>query len=444
MENLEGKFRSSDSVRQREAFQDQRLSESKNRLLREAERKLLAHFQKNKIENAKILESRVSNLDIKEDADSGGLMYSGKVIVAASFLSGRQTKRTELSIDIIDNQISINEKQVEAALAESKAPEEAVETSSGGTVTASLQDFKLIDDGSKYLKVYHKAAYGDLEPIGAVSKAEYVECADKCALLKSMLQDEAVAWPATIQFTSTFKEPTVTAADKSEEVPQYKVKAFVGSPIEVTASEDISFKAKVADSFRLSTEAEQKSFDDLQNRITQRAVVSLMDALRPKMGNFRIRDTKTSYDVENRSGKVTIQAEMLDGKNTKIVPLEVTISGDVMSLPTIEQVTSLLQNTKVVESAIETTTEQKFDDALVKTATPMAPTNTGYQEVLRLPKDFLPQSLKEGDIIEADGLRYKLVSKSEGQLSNVRDSASHWLFERVRDYGTPMYRVENY
>jgi hypothetical protein len=443
MENLEGKFRSSDSLRQREAIQDQKLSESKNKLLREAERKLLAHFHKNKIENAKILESRVSNLDIKEDADSGSVLYSGKVIVAASFLSGRQTKRAELSIDIIDNQISIDDKQVESALAGSKGPEEVTEFSSSGAITASLQDFKLVDDGSKYLKVYHTAAYGDLEPIGAVSKAEYVECADKCALLKSMLQDEAVAWPATIQFTSTFKDPIITAAVKSEEVPQYKTKAFE-APIEVAASEDISFKAKIADSFRLSTEAEQKTFDDLQNRITQRAVVSLMDALRPKIGNFRIKDTKTSYDTENRSGKVTVQAEMLDGRDMKVIPLEVTISNDVMSLPTFEQVTSLLKNTKVVESAIEATTEQKFDDVLVKTATPMAPTNTGYQEVLRLPKDFLPQSLKEGDVIEADGLRYKLVSKSEGQLSNVRDSASHWLFERVRDDSSPMYRVENY
>jgi len=409
-----------------------------------AERKLQEYFQAKRLTAAKVLSTQIDNLDITEDSDSGSLMFTGKIVAKVSFIDDNQLKTAELPVTVLDSQLALVDKEIEKALSEASA--EAEEAPIDPTkVTASLTDFKVVDDGTKYLKVYHTAAYGDLEPIGAVSKDEYTEAEGLEALLTEMFKDEATSWPADVSFEGEFTEPEITEASPAPEDVQYVVK--VDPSLEKEAEEEVNmeYRYKSHDNIRLSVEKEKMNYDALQSRITQRAIVTLSDSLRSnRMGTFKIKDASTTYDPETKMGTVVVQTELLDGRDTKLISLEVAINGESMTLPTIDQVTSMLKEAKPVENKPVIKKEAKKKRSLEKKAGAMSPSNTDYQEVLRMPKDFLPKSLKEGDVIEVDGLRWKLTSKSEGQLSKQKDTASHWLFERVRGYEKPIYKQESY
>jgi len=456
MENFEGKHRAYDPVKHHDSRIETRLSEIKYRILRSAERKLLSYLR-DKIYNIKIADSKISALEIKEDLESGEAIYSGKVDIITTFLQKNQIKKADFSVAIVESQPEIVAEEIQKAIENSSeivtvAPDVLTENT---TVQASLKNFKIVDDGSKYLKIYHAAAYGDLEPIGAISKDEYSQCTTKADLLKAVFQDEALAWPASVEFTDEFTEPTIVAS--TVEPPIYKVKAESEPKKVVPVTEDLTSKFKSADTFRFNLEAAQNNYNELQRRIEQRAVIALADSLKAnRMGNFKIKKAETSYNSESKIGKVVVHTELLDGKDVKVIPFEIQINDTSMTLPTKEQIVSLLKETKIVESAesvpeIKMGTEQKETLAKetnsTKEASSNAPPMWGYQEILRIPKEYLPASLKEGDVIEADGLRYRLVSKSEGQLDKGRDSAPHWMFERVHDTSIekgnqPIYRVD--
>ena len=231
--------------------------------------------------------------------------------------------------------------------------------------------------------------------------------------------------------------------------PEAKQKYEEMADLVKTHAASLDWKYKATDNIRMHLEAERENFDALKTRIVQRAIVALADSLRSsRLGNFKIKEAETDYDVDSRMGKVVVQTELLDGRDKKILPLEVIIAGDNMTLPTLSEVTSLLESTKAIVESEEVPAVLKKTASkkpVKKKAGAMSPTNDDYQEVLRLPKDFLPASLKEGDVIEVDGLRYALRSKSEGQLSKQKDTGSHWTFERVRDpYMKAIYRQESY
>jgi len=452
MESFEGKFMGYDPVRHRDAAIENRLSETKNKLMYSAERKLQAFLNSKKIVGARVLSTRVDKLDITEDVETGSPVFTGKIIAEVSFLDKQQEKTAMVPVVIVDGTPEVVASEVEKALETATVAEVAASELTSTKVTASLNEFKLVDDGTKYLKVYHTAAYGDLEPIGAVSKEEYDGCGDKTSLLTEMFKDEAVSWPAAVEFTGEFKEPAIEKAAHSEEKPYYVVKAWE-TPTDVVENTNTDYKFKSFDNIRFAMEQEELKYNDLKKRIGQRASVVLADAFRSrKLGNVKITNIATEYDNDSQSGKVIIETELLDGKDAKVVPFEIKVSGLSMELPDLGQIASLLKKAETVEARNEKLEKEKKAAAeaekkvkgVKKQATPMAPPNIGYQEVLRLPKDFLPASLKEGDIIEVDGLYWKLSSKSEGQLSNQRDTASHWTFVRVPNERNPVYKQQSY
>jgi len=226
MESFEGKFMGYDPVRHRDAAIENRLSETKNKLMYSAERKLQAFLNSKKIVGARVLSTRVDKLDITEDVETGSPVFTGKIIAEVSFLDKQQEKTAMVPVVIVDGTPEVVASEVEKALETATVAEVAASELTSTKVTASLNEFKLVDDGTKYLKVYHTAAYGDLEPIGAVSKEEYDGCGDKTSLLTEMFKDEAVSWPAAVEFTGEFKEPAIEKAAHSEEKPYYVVKAW--------------------------------------------------------------------------------------------------------------------------------------------------------------------------------------------------------------------------
>lgn len=454
MENLEGKFKSADPSRRKDATDDFRLSEVKTKLRHSAERVLQAHLSR--VAGAKIIGSRVAKLDIVENATTGLPTLSGRVLTEVSFIDGKQIKVATVPVAILNGQPTVIADELKTALDAATVPAEASTNSSSTSVTASLSDFKVVDDGTRYLKIYHTAAYGDLEPIGAVSKDEYVTAADKGTLLSEMFKDEAVSWPAEVNFTGTFDEPAIVEKIATEAI-QYKVKAVKSDEVpvvEAAAEDHSSFKFSQTDSTRFTMEASQKNYNDLKARIEQRAHSAFMDHCRThQIGSVKIKNSTSSWDADSGVGEIKIEAEVLDGKDTKLVPFTVGINGSRMSLPDFSNLSAMLKEAKVVTHVVEGENIYKNinlekDAALEKKALASTPQKQNYQEVLRLPKDFLPASLKEGDVISVDGLRWKLTSKSEGSLSNEKDSALYWLFEKVHagsaDGGKPNYRQESY
>lgn len=440
MDNLEGRFKAYDSARRKESADEHRLSDVKAKLIYSAERRLRPHLLK--IAGAKILSTKIDTLDISEDPDTGAPVLSGKVISEVAFISGKTEKIATIPVTVVEGEPEIIVRDIETALENAVPAKEAIVSAASAVVTASLSDFKVVDDGTRYLKIYHTAAYGDLEPIGAVSKEEYVS-SDKKTLLSEMLKDEAVAWPADVTFTGEFTEPAIIEAAVPADV-HYVVKADPALTKE--AEVDQTWNYKVTDSTRLAAEAAQKSLDDMKSRVTQRALSAFTDAWKSRgTGNVKIKNTASTWELASGVGEITIEAEVTDGKEVKLVPFKVAVSGNTMRLPDFTQLSAMLKEAKVISNVKQGENTTK-NIVLEKKATPMSPNKNDFQEVIRLPKDFLPASLKEGDVIEVDGLRYKLSSKSEGQLSNERDTASYWTFTRCDNHNSskPVYKQQAY
>jgi hypothetical protein len=441
MEPLDGKFKAVDAARRKDSADDHRLAEAKARLVLKAERSLTAHLRT--VAGAKILDTKFDNLSVTDSTESNSLVYTGKIIAQVSFLDGAQEKIANVPVNVTNSEVEIVDTAVKEALSSATLKQEAPVATSSSVVTAALNGFKVVDDGSRYLKIYHTAAYGDLEPIGAVSKDEY-NTADKKVLLSEMLKDEAVSWPADVNFVGEFAEPSVIEAHTAEEA-RFVVKAD-SRELPAGTEDDLAWKDKIADSSRLAAEAAQKNYDTLKSRVTQRAMSAFTDAWKTRgTGNIKVKNTTSSWEPESGVGDITIEAEVLDGKETKLVPFKVSVSGNNMKLPDFANLSAMLKEAKVVATEI-TGENTKKNIPLTKKATPMSPNNTGFQEVVRLPKDFLPATLKVGDVVEVDGLHYKLASKSEGQLSKEKDTASYWTFTRCpNDWGNPpVYKQDAY
>jgi hypothetical protein len=402
-----------------------------------AEKLVIAKLQKKRAEGIKIVASTLTDLVAKEDTKSSALLYSGKLKVVATFTDGRQIKKADLSVALIDNDLVINDKVLDTELKAAPAVEASISEAKSSNVKASLEDFKVVNDGSKYLKIYHSAAYGDISPIGAVSKSEYTECVNKEALLKDMFSDEAQGWPATVNFKGTFKEPTIVdKISRDEEI--YKVKAWTTESPKTPEESPLATSYKTFEGTRFALEAHKKSLDDLKDRISQRAMVSLTDSLKSKAAALKLKHISTEYDLETRAGKVCLEAEMMDGKDYKMVPLEVFVSGDGMKLPTFEQITALLKSAKSIDREIKSTSVPAYmtSDAVVP-VTKKADGGIGSTvlppDTLRVNRETLPKSLNVGDIIELDDDRWELTSKSDDQLSTQKDSDPHWTFKKVRN-----------
>lgn len=100
-----------------------------------------------------------------------------------------------------ENDIEVTSEDIQANINEAmNAAEEHSEH-----VIASLSGFKLIDDGTNYLKVSH----ADLQDakLGVVGKNEYATSRDRAALLQGMLKDALLSMPVT--FIGEFAEPTI-------------------------------------------------------------------------------------------------------------------------------------------------------------------------------------------------------------------------------------------
>jgi len=138
------------------------------------------------------------------DPNNSSFMFSGSISVTAD--SGALLNPVVgVNMTVNSNDIEVTSEDIPANI---NSALNAAEEHSTETVTASLDAFKLIDDGSKYLKVSH-AALQDAN-LGIVGKQEYATSPDKSALLQGMLKDAVLNTPVT--FTGEFKEPAIEKA----------------------------------------------------------------------------------------------------------------------------------------------------------------------------------------------------------------------------------------
>ena len=69
---------------------------------------------------------------------------------------------------------------------------------------------------------------------------------------------------------------------------------------------------------------------------------------------------------------------------------------------------------------------------ITKVASPSTPDHGGYACVLKINKAQFPESLKVGDIINVDGMQYRIVDGNEGKLSSA-GTGVYWTLQQVTD-----------
>lgn len=157
-----------------------------------------AQYLLNKYGEANLIGEPIVELTSTIDPDSSSLLFNGKITVsAAGLLNNLNVDMTVNSNEIeVDSETSVQSK-IESAV---NAAEEHSDK-----VVASLDGFKLVDNGTTYLKVSHKDL-NDAE-LGVLGKNEYATSPNRAELLQSIVKDAMLETPIT--FTGEFKEPTI-------------------------------------------------------------------------------------------------------------------------------------------------------------------------------------------------------------------------------------------
>jgi hypothetical protein len=277
-----------------------------------------------------------------------------------------------------------------------------------------------------------------------------------------------------IQFTGKFKAPEIKSNVKaSMEAPQ-----TAEPKTEENTMSDSELKFKQASGFHQYMESQLQKMANLKRSLTEKATSELIAHLNKSHGPVRVIASHPSLDYEldkGYSGKVEVQAEVMDKSGIKRIALDIVFSADSYKLPTDADIAKAISATaseqdkftQAVDAEIKAKLEQidaeeahKAEQTETALATPSAapalkkeaagsiqPQESQIQPVFKINRAFLPQSLQVGQTIDLDGVRYRLVSKHDGtQLDKSADSGSMWTFERewLDSSDSASYRVTNY
>jgi hypothetical protein len=172
---------------------------AKERLITSAQR-IAGDYIFHKYGSAHLVGDPKVELTSTEGPTGSSFVFNGSISVVAA--SDGILNQVGVNMTVNENNIEVEgetsvESKIEQAL---NAAENQSET-----VVASLDGFKLENNGSKYLQVKH-AALAEAT-IGVVGQAEYEASKDKVSLLKSVVKD---AFPQTsIKFEGSFVEPVI-------------------------------------------------------------------------------------------------------------------------------------------------------------------------------------------------------------------------------------------
>jgi hypothetical protein len=485
------KFLQSDSYRQGVEAESMRFADLKDRLVRESEYKIISTLTKI-YGNAK-LSGSTTDLKTVEGETSTAIVFTGAITVHATVEDARGVHKVALPVPVDQNTTlapEIDEVKQVVDVAPIEAP---VETFEQGVTTdlmqafplnSSLDSFRIVDDGSTFLKVYHPTLDTGRE-LGVVGKLDWANTPNHEAILKEIFANQVDPNHATLTFTGSYVEPTIEIqaagfmcdscnkpmfscecdkVDKKEEKEAAMSCEVCHQPMDECSCDDKEAKdasemlSVAADSFRQNVELEASR----EARAKEKFTTSLVNAIASHIQSFNIGAVRvqqvddTNLD-ESYNGHVRISASY-DGR---ILSIPVEVKEGAYVLPKKAEVYTLLGG------SVDTLAEEvaKFDhDAIAKiqevdaqvefenqsveaaledpkpTITKTAGEFGGIQyigpvDTMRVERHLLglPDDTEVGTIVYADGHHWKLTQKNdvEHQLGKEADSGSTWTFEKV-------------
>lgn len=179
---------------------NQKFNEAKERLINSAQR-VAGAYMLSKYGSAHFSGEPKVELTSTEGPTSSSFVFSGSI---TCFAADGLLNQVGVNMTINENDIEVTSEDIQANISDAlNSAEEQPEH-----VVASLDGFKLQDDGTVYLKVSHKAVQSPV--LGIVGKNEYATSKDRAALLQGILKDAFLETPTT--FEGEFKEPTIEKA----------------------------------------------------------------------------------------------------------------------------------------------------------------------------------------------------------------------------------------
>jgi len=188
-----------------------KFQEAQNKLVIQATR-VAGNYLLSKYGSAHINGEPKVELTSTVDPNSSAIVFNGSI---TCFASPGLLNQVGVNMTVNNNDIEVESENIQADINE--ALNAAAEHSD--VVVASLDSFKLTDNGTKYLKLSHSALQD--ADLGIVGKNEYATSPNKSELLQGMVKDAMLE--TKISFTGEFKEPVietpkreVTASEKAE------------------------------------------------------------------------------------------------------------------------------------------------------------------------------------------------------------------------------------
>lgn len=292
------------------------------------------------------------------------------------------------------------------------------------------------------------------------------------AVLRTMVIDKLADTCPNIRFIGQFTVPTlsqqptrVTATKATLEVEDSSMR------------NDLTFKR--ASSYDQFMAFEMQKVASKKQSLVDKISSELAAVLSTYFSPAKILSTTSELDYEyevGHKGHMVAQVELMDTSGPKHLSLTIPVQAGQATLPTRDQLLNLLKEAKSEKQKMldqlnkeaevniaKVDAETAYQTSLVTSAmdpvgvsTPVVQkvaqnynslSSTDTKETIAINKVFFPESLQVGAVIDlGDGLKYKLVSKTVGQLSKGPADGSQWMFERLRPVGDgdPVYRINNY
>lgn len=185
---------------------NQKFNDAKERLVITAQR-VAGNYLLAKYGSAHLVNEPVVELTYTQDEKSTAYRFSGKI---TCYASDGLLNQVGVNMTINENDIEVTSEDVQSNVTNALVSAEENQD----VLVASLDGFRLKDDGSNYLKVSHVAAHE--ADLGIVGKDEWKGSKNKSALLQGILKDAAIS--PKVEFTGEFTEPTIekTAGPKHD------------------------------------------------------------------------------------------------------------------------------------------------------------------------------------------------------------------------------------
>lgn len=434
--------------------------------------------------NGKLVGEPKVELTATEGPTSSSWSFGGRITCQAAAETSKGYENLNVSLAVANETLEVESEVSLQETIESDLNAAAEYLPTDEVIKASLDSFKITEDGSKYLKVAHPA-FGGSE-IGLVGKNEYNNSPDKEALLKDLVTD-AIARTASyqydVQFTGSFVEPTITKkavgmdtcdqcgynynemelkphgqgmiCDKciNEDMPK---KAEFIPPTE-KCSTDLPL-GRMASGMSQASQLEEQKVAHAKTRLNDKVAQELHNHLY-KLGYTakvqEINNDEVTSTIDGLAGELSAIALVDDKGQHKIVAFPIKVSASTIEMPKRPLVQELvnkaidlnerlsqelakeaLQKFAAIDEKVQyewNEVEAVLQDKFEKTASDSENTQfLGDTETLTVQKHLLPnhESLKKGDHISDGNTDWEIYDTDGSQNSKGEGDSSLWKLRK--------------